>query len=81
MKFKKGDKVRIKEGPKKGDSHCSWDVSMEKMIGKEYILEGQFWGNWGIKDEYGSSWGLLDEWLEKVEESSYLSKFLNKWSS
>ena len=68
MKYKVGDKVRVKEDLEVGKDYGYHDVveDMEKYKGKEFIINEVRRNYYRLKDENWYSW--TDEMLEPVEE-------------
>ena len=68
MKFKVGDKVRVREDLEVGKDYGNHDVveDMKKYKGKEFIIDEVRKHYYRLKDENWYSW--TDEMLEPVEE-------------
>ena len=68
MKFKVGDKVRVRENLEVGKDYGDYNVveDMKKYEGKEFIIDEVMKHYYRLKDENWYSW--TDEMLEPVEE-------------
>ena len=69
-KFKKGDKVRIKDGVSSKTHHkigLSFVEEMDDLIGKKMTVDRYVNGNNYVECEE-IYWGFLEEWLEPYEE-------------
>ena len=79
MKFKSGDKVRVKQNDQLIDNEYYYDSTsdmsgcwineMRRFIGSEFTLTGRQYPGWGLLCPHGY-WYFLEDWLEYADNTA-----------